>query len=397
MTFHSNANLSLPLAPSALATAVTQSATTFSFVSSLVTGNFAGFFLLFANLQLLSYLPLSAIPLPRDFKEVLLSLSMESMLPNPFQYFITSDAGPTPHEFAVSYGYSTSLFLRNAGKIITIGLLLFGGRSLLLLLVRMSPRRVAALIQVLKSKWQSSSLVLYWVQAYLDLTLLALLQLLSPAFSTPLQALNTLPALLCAALSLLTPMALAYFTMKQWTNIANKKWQSVGKWSVLFQDFLNNKGVRSGLFYLVFLVRRLVYALTLTTLSSFPKLQASIFAAHSATVPLTQALSYLLKYRPYADTVNLYSAIGSEVGVSLVFVLSSSFNYNLKAQEGRVAGVCMAAILGVVGISVAVAVYSSWEAGKRLILAYRKVVKRKQRTERDKPGKGRRRAVWFTT
>ena len=80
-----------------------------------------------------------------------------------------------------------------------------------------------------------------------------------------------------------------------------------------------------------------------------------------------------------------------------MFVLSGTFNYELKEHNASIiANVCVAAVIGVVGVSTVVAVYSSWQVGKRVIQSYKEVLKRKQRTEREKEKTNRGRSMWFS-
>ena len=114
-----------------------------------------------------------------------------------------------------------------------------------------------------------SSLMWYWILVYLDSSIAGLLQLWSLDFDSLLYFCSTLLGLLSTVLVIVSPGAVFIITLRHLHSSA---------WHTRFQEFKNNRGLRSSLFYTVFLLRRLAFATALAFFSTCPKFQAVLFA-----------------------------------------------------------------------------------------------------------------------
>jgi hypothetical protein len=96
----------------------------------------------------------------------------------------------------------------------------------------------------------------------------------------------------------------------------------------LFEEFKNDRGWKSSSFYVVFLIRRLLYVTLLFALIDFPLVQVILSAGLSALVAL-----YLVTYRPCRERVLNYCSLYSEFASLLIYVCISSFLLQLDNKR----------------------------------------------------------------
>ena len=124
----------------------------------------------------------------------------------------------------------------------------------------------------------------------------------------------------------------------------------------LFNEFKNNKGLLSSIFYVLFFIRRLCYALTQLLLSDFP-----IFQMISLIVFSILQFGYILYYRPFKDIVALTCEFLGEICVLVTFILSFTtlfiFDKNTEVKIENairlniVAGICIQILLCVYSLA----------------------------------------------
>lgn len=88
-------------------------------------------------------------------------------------------------------------------------------------------------------------------------------------------------------------------------------------WQFLYAAFKSSK--YAPIYYFLFLIRRLMYAVTLVFLDSFPTAQSLIAACLSLSVLVTQTLIYLLISRPMQAKLDSCTVILSEVSLCIMF------------------------------------------------------------------------------
>lgn len=330
------ATVTLPCAPSApVSTAMppptydTALATTTkgvvvnNILTGMVSGSPASLFIVINNLQLLTYLPLSTIPMAQSLRNLLTSLNMQSFLQNPFLLWLGEDSGPEVPDYAASYGYDSGLFLANSGVAVLIGATMLIYWAAVRVLSRLP---LGFLSKHVRKLSQGSPLLCYWLQAYLDITIAALLQAFCLSVASFSDILNSGLGLLTLTFCLITPFLILSVSLSP--RLSKKL-----VWDALFNEF-SWKTIQGSLFYSVFLFRRLLYALTLILAYNWPKLQALSFITSSLTVLFTQTLAYLLIYRPYKDWLQSTSVIVGEACMSIICLVLSV--YSFIAQPGSV-------------------------------------------------------------
>jgi hypothetical protein len=120
------------------------------------------------------------------------------------------------------------------------------------------------------------------------------------------------------------PAVFAYFIIKHASRLNNDS-DLAKRWGSLFEEFKNDRGWKSSSFYVVFLIRRLLYVTLLFTLSSLPLVQIILSAALSIL-----AVVYLVTFRPYKERVMNYCTLFSELCSVLTFFVCGFFLLDLN-------------------------------------------------------------------
>jgi len=304
--------------------------------SSLLSANPNTFLTILNNLQLLGYLPLSGLNIPRDVRNLLKSLNLHSFLPNPALWVVNEKEAGSPPSFAESYGYSSPLFLANLGIMFSFGLIIACLNVLFWVLTKLPKCVFSAFLLKLTEKYSWNPLLQYWIQVYLDASVSGYLQLYRLEGSTANLAINAILGVFVAFFAVISPFVGIWVVISLAKGGFDIDKAEIKNWKSLFSSFKNDKGVKSSLFYPLFLLRRLFYASILLTCSISPKLQSISFIAHSLVVTPIQTLAYLLYYTPFKNKVDQMSTVCSEIGISLAFLLTFAYNYDLgvRVQTG---------------------------------------------------------------
>ena len=95
------------------------------------------------------------------------------------------------------------------------------------------------------------------------------------------------------------------------------------KWGALFEEFKNNKGLLSTQFYLVFMLRRMLYSLSQVFLNSQPILQNSLNIFGTFVT-----LAYIFRYFNFKDKGVMICEILGETSIMVTMVLSLIFLFD---------------------------------------------------------------------
>lgn len=266
--------------------AATTSAISAGVAAALFSGNPLFLFSLINNVQILTYFPLSTVPIPSNLKALLVSINIQSFAINPFSYLIRENMGPKLPEFARNYGFSNALILQNAGVMVTTGAAFLCILPAFLLLKSVKWGGIGAFCGNFARKYRWNGVLRYWIEGYLDLSICAFLQVfaVSIVFSSLIEVICTIIALIITAISLLTPLALLFLNIKHRSLLSREEIRLIPQWQSLYAEFHTNKSCLNAFFYTFFIARRLIYALTLVLFPSFPAVQAGITMFHSGLV-----------------------------------------------------------------------------------------------------------------
>jgi hypothetical protein len=267
-----------------------------------------------SSTQLLGYIPMMDIDLPLALVEYFKASLDFNPLPNLFSYF-DSEEGSVP-VCAERQGFDSSNFLDNAGQLLTTFILmalcwpffcLFG-------LISKHFRKAA-------SEYRGNYFTRFIIQGSVELLVAALIQV----FSSTLDPLSTVLSSVALLICLSAPAVFAYFIIKNASRF-NEESELAKKWGSVFEEFKNDRGWKSSSFYVVYLIRRVLYVTLLFTLSAFPLFQVILSAGLSALVAM-----YLVTYRPYKERVLNGCMLYSEFASVLIYTCCSCFLLDLNS------------------------------------------------------------------
>ena len=287
--------ISLSSQAATTAAAASQTAIAASTLSSLINGSPSNFWSLLNQLQLITYIPLSTLPIPPRFASTLAALNVNSFLTNPFSYaFQTHSYGncTSVNAFAENYGIETSLLLLNAGIMFTAAVTCVCSYLSVYLVSKYGFEWLRSYFAQLLVSFRWGIFLRYWLQVYMDVGLYSLLQLSTLSgfhcFSHIGFLINVALACLFAAMSFITPLLLMFFILKNRRKIANRSDFNFNlTWGVLFLDLHATFSASSLLYYSIFLLRRLALSLTLIFFSSSSGFQAFVMTFMEVFVRLT--------------------------------------------------------------------------------------------------------------
>jgi hypothetical protein len=295
----------------------TQASSTIAVLASLSVGLVGGpsaAWGLISCTQLLGYIPMMDIHLPLALVEYFKASLGFNPLPNLFSYF-DSEEGSVP-VCAERQGFDSSNFLDNAGQLLTTSFLLALCWPLFCVFGLISKHfRKAA------SEYRWNYFTRFVIQGYVELLVAAQVQV----FSSTLDPLSTVLSSVALLICLSAPAVFAYFIIKNASRLNNDS-ELAKKWGSVFEEFKNDRGWKSSSFYVVFLIRRVLYVTLLFTLTAFPLVQVILSAVLSALAAL-----YLAIYRPFKEEIMNYCTLFSELCSVLTFFVCSFFLLDLNS------------------------------------------------------------------
>lgn len=99
------------------------------------------------------------------------------------------------------------------------------------------------------------------------------------------------------------------------------------KWGTLYDEFKNDKGFWSTQFYMLFTLRRVIFALSQVFLNSMLNMQISLNLFFCAL-----HIFFLVKFQPYTSRLIFFSAVIDDCAVLVIMVISYFFIYNASTS-----------------------------------------------------------------
>lgn len=124
------------------------------------------------TIQLITFMPLNAVPYSQRFRKITLTLLNINIVPNLLEYFMDPNSTSEPYEQALEFGVRTSSILLNAGKYIVIILAL-----LLLNLILFFLSRIFAMLKFFERRKRFRFILRFWLVSYLEIMIYAFIQL----------------------------------------------------------------------------------------------------------------------------------------------------------------------------------------------------------------------------
>lgn len=332
-------------------------------VSSVVAGSTGMLWLLINNLQVLSYIPLSYIPLPPFTRGLLSSTNALVSLPSPFAFLSSSTAGLPQH--AQDFGFSSGLFLANSGPVLAcfLGLLAWLGVVLLLRQVPSLPVQLYAQSKLKRFKW--GYFVRLWIEIYLPLTIAAGLQVYVVFNSTPIYIISAVLAGLFAFCLVASPYLFLRKLLFLRTNPSPPS--AKANWHVLTEEFAG-MGSLSWSYYPLFCLRRLIYAATQLYLQNSPVIQGVVNVGHSSMVRNRQFALFCLLKVEFQQRVMKVVTVSSELGVTLVLLLVQLCYCDLSSADSNALEIVILTIMSSMAtLNLMVTVYLTYREARNVL------------------------------
>ena len=226
----------------------------------------APFFNFLNTVELLYSAYLYNIELYPVLSDFLLGMRFDSYLPNLFTYLISPDKGSKVPDKLASYGYKSNLILLNVGgRISVVLLLLFSSLFIFLLNINKGLRpRMAPLIKRLKY----ALFLRLWIQFFFELLEGCVLALLHYELSASVQCVDIAVTSLILVIFIqfidASGIVLLVYLIYKREKIVDE--EEITKFTSYFSTFfgeINNKGPSSWVFYLLFVVRRVLLVIVI--------------------------------------------------------------------------------------------------------------------------------------
>lgn len=298
--------------------------------TGLVCGTFSGSWSptwsFFNTLELISYIPMKRIPLPQVLVDFFVDLIDFSFFPGIFAN--APDDGKLPGYRATRLKIDTTSFLLNSSQSLTILFSALVVWPFLKLAHRTDWKPLHRTIDKLLLYYKFNFFLRFSIESYMQLTFFIFLQLTSPSLSS---APSILSLSLCCIFAV-TARQILFFAfpfviyIQAKRNISNIKEERYLKiFGSLFDEFKNNRGFVSALFYFLYCVRRIVYVTNLFFLQEYPNFQVSINTGFSMTV-----LAFIIYFKAFTPSRYLYLNIWLELVCTSVFGLTGLWLYGLN-------------------------------------------------------------------
>ena len=235
---------------------------------------------------MLTYYPLSTVTLPTNLKAQLINMNVQSYFSNPFSVSVDKEIGEvSPPKFAREYGYESVAFLPNIKVIVASFTVNVGVFLVAWLLSNSRHIGISTYFRKVLQGYKWRNLMMHGIQAYLDLCIAAFLQVRCVlSSSTPLAVLNAVLGCAVACLCLALPGMLFYLCRHHSTTIKVQGLTEIPNWTFLYAGLKADKGKLVCAYYALFVLRRLIHALTLIYLDGFAIIQGIICSVHSVLV-----------------------------------------------------------------------------------------------------------------
>ena len=261
-----------------------------SLASSFISGQYASLWKVLNEIQIISYIPMGATPIPDTLKQMLLSLNMNT----PFSsqaadLFAESNDCFTAAAFTNDYSISSVSFFASSNVMLTVILLL----SLIHLAARYlstvrSPS-ISALGRRAYTYFTWGVPLRWWIQCYLDLGILGMVQMynfyIPGCFAVPSFLISALVAVTFVGLFVASPVIILVFTIKTYRLMAARTDERFNsRWGLLFLTFKETATAGNLAYYTIFFMRRMVFGVVTVWLQSASTMQAVLNSACSLCV-----------------------------------------------------------------------------------------------------------------
>ena len=142
-----------------------------------LVANLAGLWSLINTIQLITYMPINAVPYSERLRDTSTALINYNVIPNVMALFCDEEATSRPSKQLKDFGIESSVMLINVGPIWMI--FIYCLISTIFYLVLAAVFKDSVKIQKFKTKYKFNLMIRFWIESYLELGIYALIQVKS--------------------------------------------------------------------------------------------------------------------------------------------------------------------------------------------------------------------------
>jgi hypothetical protein len=240
------------------------------------------------QIQMITYISMTKIPIPNDFASTLAALNVGNMLPNPLSRFMILDDNETtqnPPAYVSDYGIDTVLFIRNSMSFLGSAVMILFSFLPIYLLSKLKIKFIADYFKRKLPALKWTVPIQLWLTSYLDIGIFSLLQLINVnhSFSKPLDVISLIISCFFLLGFAVTPIAVLMFLTRNYTRISNRSDTEFNqRWGALFMQFKGDFKYSSLAYFFIFTLRRCLFAISLVITPD----QLGILALSNTTLSL---------------------------------------------------------------------------------------------------------------
>ena len=268
-----------------------------------------------------------------------------NIIPNPFESFIDKNASTMPYHEAYKMGIKSSVFILNIGPDLAILLIFIIFLPMVILLSSADLGKISSKFKEKLHEYKYDVFIKFWVQTYLNFGVFSIINyesvinkkdslnggatyLISKIFS------SIYLVILKQVMFFLTPIALLFGLYINYDYIKNNNSpEFVRRYGTLITEFEQDRGFKFMLYYPIYTLRRLIYAIFQIYLNNYPFIQKFSHLVFGLTT-----LLYLIAIKPHKEKLALISNIVIEGLLCLIFIqiLVMHFYPNLMSEDSLI-------------------------------------------------------------
>ena len=312
-------------------------------IANAIISNPAASWALINNIQLLSYLPLSSNPLTPNLQNFCTSMNSKNIIPNVFQYLLDPNCTSAPYMQARKYGMISSVFWINMGcdMIGIMGFMIIWPFVWVLSKIKIK-KAISDKFSSYLMAYRYSVFLRFLIQAYLDIGIFSLVQLISVIFNKTVENIGQGYfnygcaaigiVIIMKVLVIISPIVILFLSYIAFNDIQDRRNLTFhNKYASLFGEFKNNDGYLSTQYYSLFFLRRLEFLLSQVFLNDYLYAQTII----NIVASIFQVL-FLIVYLPFKDTGALISVISGEIATTIFMCGSLIFLTEISQENSAI-------------------------------------------------------------
>jgi hypothetical protein len=291
------------------------------FVTGMFSGSWSLLWSFFNTLELISYIPMKNIPLPSFLSYFLVNLINFAVIPSAFSYI--HDGSPAPPSNVQRLQINSTTFLANVEYSVKVfvATLLSGGFAFLFSFC--SIPLIKETCEKYLQNFKCNFFIRFILEAFMEFTFCSLLQLIYWSTESKYLTFNSVFAVFIIVNSFVVTIFILWLITKNSDKLHDHDF--LKKFGSAYDEFKNDRGVFSSLFYFFYCVRRLIYSFILFFLEAYPAAQVTINSSMSVLVVV-----YIAYYQAYTPRRYFVYNLYLEAVTAVVFIVTGFWLLDLS-------------------------------------------------------------------